>query len=286
MEDYSFDNDLFKNIDAMIYTCGYEECAPGHSYGPVIRHGYMVHYILRGQGIYRARGKEFHLKGGDAFLICPGELIYYEADKDDPWDYSWIGMQGIKMKGYLERTSLPAVLVFHYGEDKALQSCHEAMFQTDKLQKNRDLVMNSILYHYLYLLADRFPSAHTAQENKHSDYVEKALLYLEEHYCHPITIQDIADHLGINRSYLHRIFKASTGSSLQSYLLDQRMRHACILLVDTDQSIQAIAHSVGYPDPLNFSKIFRQKVGISPSGYRKDRREKDALLSSPKIPPL
>ena len=244
----------------------------------------MVHYILRGHGIYRARGKEFSLNAGDAFLICPGELIYYEADMEDPWDYSWIGMQGIKMKGYLERTALPDLLVFHYGQDKELQSCHEAMFNADKLPKNRDLVMNSILYRYLYLLADRFPSAHMTDDRRHSDYVEKALLYLEEHYCHPITIQDIADHLGINRSYLHRIFKASTGSSLQSYLLDQRMRHACILLQDSDRSIQSVAHSVGYPDPLNFSRIFRQKVGISPSGYRKDLREKGTLSSPPKAP--
>ena len=89
-------------------------------------------------------------------------------------------------------------------------------------------------------------------------------------------IQEISDHLGINRSYLHRIFKASTDSSLQNYLLDRRIHHACILLQDTELTIQVIAHSVGYPDPLNFSRIFHQKIGMSPSGYRKDFREKSA----------
>lgn len=70
LQDYIFSNDFTRNIDAMIYTCGYENCAPGHSYGPVMRNGYLIHYILSGCGIYKARGKIFHLKEGDAFLIC------------------------------------------------------------------------------------------------------------------------------------------------------------------------------------------------------------------------
>lgn len=41
----------------MIYTCGYEDCAPGHSYGSIMRNGYLIHYVLKGSGIYKARGK-------------------------------------------------------------------------------------------------------------------------------------------------------------------------------------------------------------------------------------
>nr|WP_300346814.1 AraC family ligand binding domain-containing protein [uncultured Oscillibacter sp.] len=67
----------------------------------------MVHYILSGKGVYQCRGKTFRLGEGEAFLICPGELIYYEADREEPWIYTWIGMQGIKIKGYLERRSGP-----------------------------------------------------------------------------------------------------------------------------------------------------------------------------------
>ena len=157
MQDYTFSNDFFRNIDAMIYTCGYENCAPGHSYGPILRNGYLIHYILGGRGIYKARGKLFRLKEGDAFLICPGELIYYEADQNDPWRYTWIGMQGIKVKGYLERTSLWDNLVIHYGQDDQMRLCHEKMFEADKLPQNRDLIMNSIMYEYLFLLARKFP---------------------------------------------------------------------------------------------------------------------------------
>lgn len=270
MLDYNFSNDFYKNIDAMIYTCGYENCAPGHSYGPIMRKGYLIHYVLKGTGIYKARGKLFRLQEGDAFLICPDELIYYEADQNTPWTYTWIGMQGIKIKGYLERTSLFDNLVVSFGQDEQLRRCHEKMSEADKLTQNRDLIMNSILYEYLFLLAQKFPNGQTAICQKKSGYAEDALQYIEDHYCDPITIQDIADHLGINRSYLHRLFKSFTSVSIQSYLLDYRIKQACILLKNTDLSIRVIAHSVSFIDPLYFSRLFRQKMGVSPSEYRKE----------------
>ena len=77
-------------------------------------------------------------------MICPDDLIYYEADLHTPWSYTWIGMQGIKIKGYLERTSLLKDLVVHYGHDDQMRLCHEKMAEADKLPQNRDLIMNSI----------------------------------------------------------------------------------------------------------------------------------------------
>lgn len=268
MQDYNFSNDFFKNIDAMIYTCGYEKCLPGHSYGPILRNGYLIHYILEGNGIYKARGKLFRLSKGDAFLICPDELIYYEADRKNPWSYTWIGMQGIKVKGYLERTSLLNSLVVHYGKDDQMRLCYEKMFEADKLPQNRDLIMNSIMYEYLFFLARKFPNTNFSKDEKKSDYVEDALKYIEGHYCDPITIQEIADYLNLNRSYLHRLFKSYTGVSIQSYLLDYRIRQACTLLKNTSLSIRSIAHTVSYADPLYFSRLFHQKMKMSPSQYR------------------
>ncbi len=67
MNDYIFSNDFSRNLDAMIYTCGNETCAPSHSYGPVVRSGYLIHYILSGKGIYKTDGHIYHLSEGDAF---------------------------------------------------------------------------------------------------------------------------------------------------------------------------------------------------------------------------
>lgn len=179
MKDYIFSNDFSRNLDAMIYTCGYETCIPGHSYGPAIRSGYMIHYILKGKGIYKTNGKIYQLSEGDAFLIKPDTLIYYEADHNHPWSYTWIGFQGIKMRQYFERTSLLEHPCFHYDKDDRVRLCHEKMYEAYHLTQNRDLILNSILYEYLYLLATKYPQENISPEAKKRSYVEDSLQYIE-----------------------------------------------------------------------------------------------------------
>lgn len=268
MKDFIFSNDYFRSLDAYVYTCGYETCEPGHSYGPVLRSGYLIHYVLGGKGYYRVNNTMYRLEEGDAFLICPDELIYYEADKKEPWTYTWIGFQGVKIRGYLERTSLLATPVFHYGHDDRIRLCHEKMFEANQLSGNRDLIMNSILYEYLFLLARKFPREQISPGEKQSIYVEEALRYLESRYGQELSIQALADELGLDRSHLHRVFKAATGVSPQEYLLDLRIRKASELLKRTDLPISVIALSVGYEDTLYFSRLFKKKKGHSPTRYR------------------
>ena len=270
MKEFTFSNDFFKNLDAFVYTCGYETCKPGHSYGPALRSGYLIHYILSGRGYYRLNGKTYCLGEDDAFLIRPDELTYYEEDKKNPWTYTWIGFQGVKIKSYLERTSLLSSPVFHYEKDDRIRLCHEKMFEASHLPSNRDLIMNSILYEYLFLLASKFPREQLSPREKQISYVEEVLKYMESNYAQSISIQSLADSLGLNRSYLHRLFKSATGSSLLEYLLELRIQKACTLLQETDLAVSIISLSVGYENTLYFSRLFWKKKGVSPSLYREN----------------
>ena len=277
MKDYIFSNDFSRNLDAMIYTCGNEACSPAHSYGPVVRSGWLIHYILDGKGIYKTDGHIYQLSAGDAFLIRPNTLIYYEADHYHPWTYTWIGFQGIKMEEYFRRTSLLDDPCFHYGKDDRVRLCHEKMFEAYNLPENRDLMMNSILYEYLYLLASKFPRKSIPAKEKKISYVEEALRYIENNYSQPVNIQVIADYLNIERTYLYRLFKDMTGSSPQEYLLDYRIRRACTLLKETHLPIGDIARSVGYDDALYFSRLFKQKKKRTPTEYRKTSQDKETF---------
>lgn len=268
MIDYIFSNDFSKNIDAMIYTCGYETCKPKHSYGPVVRSGYLIHYIISGKGFFQCENKIYHLSKGDAFLIKPNTLIYYEADNDEPWTYTWIGFQGLKIEAYLNRTTFMENLCVNYNENEILKSCHEKMFKAYQLVKNRDLMMNSILYEYLYNLSITFPKTDISQNEKHISYIEEALKYIESNYSEQISINKIAKWLNLDRSYMYRLFKSITGISPQEYLLDFRIRKACDLLKNTGLTITNISRSVGYEDSLYFSRLFKNKKGKTPSEYR------------------
>ena len=87
MKDYIFSNDFSRNLDAMIYTCGYETCEPSHSYGPVVRSGYLIHYILGGKGIYKAhlsalRGRRISDPSEYAHLLRSGQISSMDLHMD------------------------------------------------------------------------------------------------------------------------------------------------------------------------------------------------------------
>ena len=105
-------------------------------------------------------------------------------------------------------------------------------------------------------------------EYPHHIYIDRTLDYVQTHVSENIRIQDIANYIGIDRSYLTSIFKKSLGISPQEYLVNYRMEYASELLKESDVKIAAIAHEVGYHDPLTFSKVFKKHMKLSPTQWR------------------
>ncbi|WP_235338446.1 helix-turn-helix transcriptional regulator [Paenibacillus wulumuqiensis] len=94
--------------------------------------------------------------------------------------------------------------------------------------------------------------------------------FIEMNFSQKITVEDIAHFIGLNRSYLCSLFTKTTKGSIQDYLIRYRMEMAAKMLVNTDLTIGNIARSVGYADPLLFSKIFKRIKGMSPKAYRSE----------------
>lgn len=272
MQNYIFSNDFYKNIDLMVYTSGHEKCEPSHSYGPVVRTSYMFHYIHSGKGIYKCRDKTWHLKAGDMFLMIPQERIYYEADQDDPWEYSWIGLKGLKAEETIGRSTIFEDLVVHLPETSRIPAIFSRL-QTGRMTDNSDLLYNSCAWDMVYQLSQEVPANKNTKDLSAADYVELILTYVGQHFEESISVQEIADHLSLDRSYVHRIFKKKMNMSVKEYILSLRLANACSYLIYTDLSISDIARSVGYDDVLYFSKLFRKKKGLSPSNYREIRQK-------------
>ncbi|TGY65270.1 AraC family ligand binding domain-containing protein [Dubosiella muris] len=263
--------DFYFNAEAMVYTQGYEECEPGHSYGPAVRKSFMIHYVTQGKGIFKVNGQTYRLSRGDLFFIVPGQEIYYEADKDDPWGYGWIGMTGahIDIESYLRRTSFFDSPIAHYAQNYDLsllfiemQRAYVSPFEI------RDLALNHVLYKFLAFLVLHFPNQNKEAKRSSKDYIKEIMTYCLSHVDVPIRVQDVADYTGLHRSYLSRLFKQETNLSLKEYIWKTKEEEACRLLIQTELPIHVIARSVGFEDSLHFTKIFTQKIGSSPKKYR------------------
>lgn len=102
--------------------------------------------------------------------------------------------------------------------------------------------------------------------------IEKAKLYLEQHFREQITLTDIATYLILNPSYLSVFFRKATGTHLMAYLQQIRIDEAKRLLVTTSFSVTEIAFSVGFGDLTHFYRVFRKFENCTPIQFRKLHR--------------
>lgn len=271
MQTYNYTNNFYKSIDIMIYNTGYEECDPGHSYGPAVRKSYMIHYVTEGKGIFTTNGKTYQLKKGDAFLMCPGEQIYYEADKKNPWCYAWIGMQGVKVESYLKKTAFANSPIIHYSKDDQLSLLYiklQKAYSSDS--RSRELLVNSVLYEILHFLINSVPNEKSDKDHNEKIYLNKIISYCAINIDKQIKVSELAQYLGLDRSYLTRLFKSEMKISLKDYILKSKIDEANDLLKNTDLPINVISRSVGFDDPLYFSRIYKEKQKMSPKNYRNE----------------
>ncbi|RUT31898.1 AraC family transcriptional regulator [Paenibacillus zeisoli] len=249
---------------------GVEDCIPGHDYGPAVREHYLLHYILDGEGIYEVGGKRYPLRKGQGFLICPDVVTYYQADTARPWSYCWVGFHGTLAELLLKQAGLTqSSPILHYEKDDLIYQYLQMMIESKSYLKAQEARLTGLLYLMLSLIVEFGPAAPPSERESLAEmYVEKVTDFIEMNYAQKITIEDIARFIGLNRSYLGSLFKERMNTSIQEYLVRYRVNKACEMMDKADLSIGDISRSVGYSDPLLFSKVFKKLKGLSPKHYR------------------
>lgn len=102
-----------------------------------------------------------------------------------------------------------------------------------------------------------------------NDPIEDVLKYIKRNHAQKIDLEDVCKHFGYSRSYISHVFKKRAGQSFREYLTELRLEDAKSLLHHSNLTVTEIALSVGFSDSAYFSNVFKTKVGISPSAYRK-----------------
>lgn len=232
---------------------GYESCASCHSFGPAVRTHWLLHYVVSGFGSFTREGVVHRLGPGQIFVIPPYMETFYEADKEKPWQYIWIGFT---TKEQLPEVFLqPVILCPDAGE------VFEEMKCCADMESGKSAFLSGCLWKLTALFLER--------GKQKPDYVDKALNCMYSEYAQGITVQEIADRLGLNRSYFSELFSKRTGTPPGEYLLHLRLTKAAELMRIYGEHPSTAALSVGYEDVCHFSKIFKKHFGVSPRGYRK-----------------
>ena len=203
-------------------------------------------------------------------MIFPEQISMYVADMNSPWEYVWLEFDGLRVKQALETAG------FTY--DEPVYRTHKPEMREKLKDEMIYIVDHSDASHFelighLYLFMDLLTrSAENAgrviSSRLREFYIREAVAYIESNYQRNVSIEEIAGALRLNRSYFGKIFRLATGKSPQRFLMNYRMIKAADMLVMTNMPVNEIGASVGYENPMHFSRAFKTIYGISPREWR------------------
>lgn len=257
-------------VDLNLYQYGWERTEPLHSYGPHARNHYLFHYVISGRGVLYADDNAYTIEGGHGFLIVPGVPTTYVADREDPWEYTWIEFDGLRAR---ESLSLAGI------------SRHQPVYTP--LNREAGLLLEEQMLYIVnhsqaspirqigqgFLFLDQLVQSSAGQRPQtqrrlRDFYMKEALSFIEQNYQRDISIEEIAAFCGLNRSYFGKVFRDTMGESPQAFLLHYRMARAAQLLKESTLPISAISAMVSYANQLHFSRAFKSVYGAAPRDYR------------------
>lgn len=260
-----FNTPVYLSKALNLYYGGWEICCPMHTFGPAIRQHYLIHYVTRGKGRLWMNDTCYVIEKDTMFLIRPGITCVYQADKDDPWEYCWICIDGYDVENMLNNSGFDKVnpLFFDKSNGEVRNAMLNFIFYFSKYKNNEYMLLSR-----LYNIFGHMKIQMKKQQAK-SIHVERAIDYIYENYSKNISVTDIAEYLGIDRTYLYRLFKEEYNMSPQKYLLNFRLKAVMNKLEGGNMSIAEIAYSCGFNDASAFCHQFKKVYKDTPLNYRR-----------------
>lgn len=264
----------------ILFYYGCMDCAPGWrtSYNAGDLEGVLIHYVKSGKGVFKTPDNKYEIGANTAFIMRPENKYSYVADQADPWKYMWICIGGDYVnEQILSRKRFLNTPVIQYKDINEIKRCFDCLFNyMPKNTKDDELfyagIINLLLYYTFMgdtidLIYHQTPKTDKDAENT-KNYINDATGYITENYHRDISINDIAEHVGLNRSYFSKLFRKYTGYSPNDYLLQYRIEMATHLLETGDEPIKVIADKTGFSYVHYFSKIIKESTGKTPTQYR------------------
>lgn len=264
--------------DFYLCYCGYGSCQPLQHFGPAVRPNYLIHFITDGKGIFQSGDNKFSLHAGEGFIIRPNQQAFFQADETDPWSYLWIGFDGTRCGEYLSAIGLDeGQFTFRSPDGETLREIVKEMLKYNTAGIENDFQLQGLLCRFFSCLARSLsmPLSSVPKNDRENFYVRRAVEFVHYNYANHITVSDMAKYVSLNRSYLFTLFQRVLKISPQEFLTTFRLTRAKEQLRLTNATVAAIAQSVGYRDPLVFSKAFKQMTGMTPVQYRKQHLEEN-----------
>ena len=248
-------------------TCGYYYTNYDYRIEREDYHNYMLVYICDGRLSLRSGSQTMVASAGQVgFLNCHEPHEYHTIGNTE---FVWLHLDGSNTADfYQQAVQMHGGFVFDtpYAE-QIKNGIYEIVFAFRNEQTLSEVRLSQKLYTLLTAMVDT--ASQEAGQTEENDTVSKAMHFIQEQYMNPISLLDVATHVNMSQFHFSRLFKKDCGYSPHEYLILTRLNRAKHLLQTTGLPVKVIAQKVGYQNVSSFTNAFTDRVGISPTLFRK-----------------
>jgi len=260
----SINDALPKNIDLRFHMCGITYPNRNYSIDRTDSNVMCIEYIVSGSGHIQVGGQTVSPKKGDTYCLPMHIDHHYWSDRKDPWEKIWINLSGDFAQELSLQFGTNGTYLFPNLDTSDL--LQKFQYYAERPSSEQSAEKCVALVTQLFFRLSRALS--TTQKPQRTP-VQAMLDYIEQHETDVIRLEQLAEVSGKSPSQAERLFRKATSLPPYRYVLNRKIELACQLLIETGMSVRDIASYLSFEDEFYFSGLFRRKVGVSPTQYRK-----------------
>ncbi|SEG56712.1 AraC family transcriptional regulator [Paenibacillus sp. UNC499MF] len=255
---------------------------------------YEIYYFHSGQCSYLVGDRIYNLSPGDLLLMNGMTLHYPKINPAYEYCRTIVHFDPAFAEGLFRAPLLTPVLnpfkkvdnrliSLESGEREKLEPMLEQLCslsgKNDIISRDRFLVAFMQVLLQVYEIADKPRNRNHEPGGPRQQHVQQLISYVETHYSEDLTLDDMAEAVHLNKHYLVKMFKETTGITLFHYLYRRRINQAKVLFtLEPEKSITETAYEVGFKHLSHFSQTFKKFTGLTADEYRKQ-----VLYTYPKL---
>lgn len=221
-----------------------------------------VYLVIRGHGKLHTQGEVRDVGKGDMFFSFPAEPFAIESV--DSFQYMYISFLGSRGNQLMEKLGVTPRSCFFSDCADVAPTWLQGIQSPSSLS---DIASEAVLLHTFAYLGGR-QSKFASHDRQGINLVSAIQKYVDEHFSEPeFTLDLLGSELKYNKKYLSTVFKKHMGVGIVEYLHSVRVQHACTMMHQGFSSVSDVAFRCGYSDAQYFSKVFKNRMGVSPRAY-------------------
>jgi AraC-like DNA-binding protein len=265
----SINDALPKNMDLRFHLCGITYPNRSYSIERPDSNVLSIEYIVSGSGHIRLGEQDFSQKKGDTYCLPLHADHHYWSDRKDPWEKIWINLSGKLVQELSRQFGTDGTHWFPGLDTSDLLQKFQYYAERPATAQNAEKCVALVTQLFF-----RMSQALSAAEKPQRTPVQAMLDYIEQHETDVIRLEQLAEVSGKSPSQAERLFRKATSLPPYRYVLNRKIELACQLLTETGMSVRDVASYLSFEDEFYFSGLFRKKVGMSPTQYRKQNTKR------------